>query len=128
MRRERPDCLLGRREHAADVGAGVHAHREVGVASTAAPIRGWSGGVAAAIGIGALLVGCSVMNLRRIAPTTVDAAAAISYRLGWSLSSPLRTEAHWMPLTDVPGKATALYEASRSRPASQPFTDTSKPG
>src|SRR5260370_6501337 len=33
------------------------------------------------------------------------------------------TEAEQMPLTDVSGKAKALYEARRSRQAIQPFTD-----
>jgi IclR family KDG regulon transcriptional repressor len=62
--------------------------REVGVASIAAPIRDSTGAVVAAISIGVPLARCSVMNLRRMAPTIVEAAEAVSRRLGWSAESP----------------------------------------
>jgi IclR family transcriptional regulator, KDG regulon repressor len=62
--------------------------REVGVASIAAPIRDSTGEVVAAISIGVPLARCSVMNLRRMAPTIVKAAEAASRRLGWSAESP----------------------------------------
>jgi IclR family transcriptional regulator, KDG regulon repressor len=58
--------------------------REIGVASIAAPVRGVSGEVVAAISIGVPLARCSVMALRRLAPTIVEAAEAASRRLGWS--------------------------------------------
>jgi hypothetical protein len=58
--------------------------REIGVASIAAPIRGISDEVVAAISIGVPLARCSVMALRRLAPTIVEAAEAASRRLGWS--------------------------------------------
>jgi IclR family transcriptional regulator, KDG regulon repressor len=64
--------------------------REIGVASIAAPIRGVGGEVVAAISIGVPLARCSVMALRRLAPTIMEAAEAASRRLGWSpeLASP----------------------------------------
>ena len=58
--------------------------REIGVASIAAPIRSASGEVVAAISIGVPLARCSVMALRRLAPTIMEAAEAASRRLGWS--------------------------------------------
>ena len=58
--------------------------REIGVASIAAPIRDISDEVVAAISIGVPLARCSVMALRRLAPTIVEAAEAASRRLGWS--------------------------------------------
>jgi len=58
--------------------------RELGVASIAAPIRDVGGEVVAAISIGVPLARCSVMSLRRLAPTIVEAAEAASRRLGWS--------------------------------------------
>jgi IclR family KDG regulon transcriptional repressor len=58
--------------------------REIGVASIAAPIRGVGGEVVAAISIGVPLARCSVMALRRLAPTIMEAAEAASRRLGWS--------------------------------------------
>ena len=64
--------------------------REIGIASIAAPIRGAGGEVVAAISIGVPLARCSVMALRRLAPTIMEAAEAASRRLGWSpeLASP----------------------------------------
>ncbi|MGH3220538.1 MAG: IclR family transcriptional regulator, partial [Streptosporangiaceae bacterium] len=64
--------------------------REIGVASIAAPIHGAGGEVVAAISIGVPLARCSVMALRRLAPTIMEAAEAASRRLGWSpeLASP----------------------------------------
>jgi IclR family transcriptional regulator, KDG regulon repressor len=58
--------------------------REIGIASIAAPIRDISDEVVAAISIGVPLARCSVMALRRLAPTIVEAAEAASRRLGWS--------------------------------------------
>jgi IclR family transcriptional regulator, KDG regulon repressor len=40
--------------------------------------------VVAAISIGVPLARCSVMALRRLAPTIMEAAEAASRRLGWS--------------------------------------------
>jgi IclR family KDG regulon transcriptional repressor len=62
--------------------------REIGVASIAAPIRDISDEVVAAISIGVPLARCSVMALRRLAPTIVEAAEAASRRLGWSGEAP----------------------------------------
>jgi IclR family KDG regulon transcriptional repressor len=62
--------------------------REIGVASIAAPIRDISDEVVAAISIGVPLARCSVMALRRLAPTIVEAAEAASRRLGWSGEMP----------------------------------------
>ena len=58
--------------------------REIGIASIAAPVRDVTGDVVAAISIGVPLARCSVMALRRLAPTIVEAAEAASRRLGWS--------------------------------------------
>jgi DNA-binding IclR family transcriptional regulator len=58
--------------------------REVGVASVAAPVRDAAGQVVAAISIGVPLARCSVLALRRLAPTITEAAEAASRRLGWS--------------------------------------------
>jgi len=58
--------------------------REIGVASIAAPVRDVTGEVVAAISIGVPLARCSVMALRRLAPTIMEAAEAASRRLGWS--------------------------------------------
>jgi DNA-binding IclR family transcriptional regulator len=58
--------------------------REVGVASVAAPVRDATGAVVAAVSIGVPLARCSVMALRRLAPTIMEAAEAASRRLGWS--------------------------------------------
>ncbi len=58
--------------------------REIGIASIAAPVRDVTGEVVAAISIGVPLARCSVMALRRLAPTIVEAAEAASRRLGWS--------------------------------------------
>ncbi len=62
--------------------------REIGVGSIAAPVRDSTGAVVAAISIGVPLARCSVMNLRRMAPMTIEAAEAVSRRLGWSAESP----------------------------------------
>ena len=61
--------------------------REIGIASIAAPVRDVTGEVVAAISIGVPLARCSVMALRRLAPTIVEAAEAASRRLGWSPES-----------------------------------------
>jgi DNA-binding IclR family transcriptional regulator len=58
--------------------------REIGVASIAAPVRDITGEVVAAISIGVPLARCSVIALRRLAPTIMEAAEAASRRLGWS--------------------------------------------
>ncbi len=63
------------------------------------------------------------MNLRRMAPVIVEAAEAASRRLGWSAELPAAEGGWSVPLTDVSGKAKALYEARRSRQAIEPFTD-----
>ena len=101
--------------------------REIGVASIAAPVRDISGEVVAAISIGVPLARCSVMSLRRLAPVIVEAAEAASRRLGWSPGidcAHAATEGRLsMPLTDVAGKARALYEARRTRQPIEPFTD-----
>jgi IclR family transcriptional regulator, KDG regulon repressor len=62
--------------------------REIGVGSIAAPVRDSTGAVVAAISIGVPLARCSVMNLRRMAPMIIEAAEAVSRRLGWSAESP----------------------------------------
>ena len=66
--------------------------REIGLASIAAPVRDINGEVVAAISIGVPLARCTVMSLRRLAPTIMEAAEAASRRLGWSpeLSLPMR--------------------------------------
>ena len=66
--------------------------REIGVASIAAPVRDINGEVIAAISIGVPLARCTVVSLRRLAPTIMEAAEAASRRLGWSpeLSLPIR--------------------------------------
>lgn len=58
--------------------------REIGLASIAAPVRDINGEVTAAISIGVPLARCTVMALRRLAPTIMEAAQAASRRLGWS--------------------------------------------
>jgi DNA-binding IclR family transcriptional regulator len=58
--------------------------REIGLASIAAPVRDINGEVIAAISIGVPLARCTVMALRRLAPTIMEAAEAASRRLGWS--------------------------------------------
>ena len=54
------------------------------MASIAAPMRDVTGEVVAAISIGVPLARCSVLVLRRLAPTIMEAAEAASRRLGWS--------------------------------------------
>jgi IclR family transcriptional regulator, KDG regulon repressor len=58
--------------------------REIGVASIAAPIRDFQGNVVAAISIGAPIIRLGAAQRRRLAPPVMEAAAAVSRRLGWT--------------------------------------------
>jgi IclR family transcriptional regulator, KDG regulon repressor len=58
--------------------------REIGVASLAAPVRGPSGAVVAAISVGAPITRFRAIPRDRLAGWVVDAGEAVSRRLGWS--------------------------------------------
>ncbi len=86
-----PHTIISREQLAAELARVRHRgwaeavnEREIGIASIAAPVRDVTGDVVAAISIGVPLARCSVMALRRLAPTIVEAAEAASRRLGWS--------------------------------------------
>jgi IclR family transcriptional regulator, KDG regulon repressor len=65
--------------------------REIGVASIAAPVRDFRGDVVAAISIGAPVIRLGAAQRRRYAPAVIEAAEAVSRRLGWTLPSATTT-------------------------------------
>ncbi|HEX4358384.1 MAG TPA: IclR family transcriptional regulator [Pseudonocardia sp.] len=58
--------------------------RQVGVASLAAPVRDLSGAVVAALSLNAPVSRFRGVPRRRLAQTVIDAAEAVSRRLGWA--------------------------------------------
>ncbi|MDQ3733316.1 MAG: IclR family transcriptional regulator, partial [Actinomycetota bacterium] len=61
--------------------------RELGIASVAAPIRDLHGTVVAAISIGGPLIRFTATARRGFVGSVVEAAEAVSRRLGWSLET-----------------------------------------